>query len=136
MLKKTITYENFDGQTITEDLFFNISKNEVLQMELQTPGGYSAKIREMFNKKDTPTIMKNMEEIVLNAYGIKSADGRTFLKNDKIREEFKSSAAYQELMFGLLTDADAAVAFIKGIMPVEIKDTDIADAKAELGVTE
>lgn len=136
MLKKTIKYENFNGEEIIEDFYFNITKNEVLQMELQTPGGYSAKIREMYNKKDTPTIMKNMEEIVLNAYGVKSADGRTFVKNDKVREEFKSTNAYSELMFELLTDADKAVAFIKGVMPVEIKDSDVEAAKKELGITE
>jgi hypothetical protein len=101
-------------------------------MEASTAGYYSKKLEAIFKKKDIPQIMKYMEEIILAAYGIKSDDGNKFLKNDKIREEFKCSLAYDALYWEMWNDADKAADFMAKIMPVEISQEDIEKAKKEL----
>lgn len=134
MLKKTIKYENFNGEEVTEDFYFNLTKAEVMKMELETPGGYAEKLKAMYLKKDIPLIMKYMNEIVLDAYGVKSPDGRKFMKSAEIRADFEATNAYSELLYELLTDADKATEFIKGIFPVEANAEAIEEAKKQLNM--
>lgn len=134
MFKKTIKYENFNGEEVTEDLYFNLTKAEVLKMELETPGGYAAKLKEMYLKKDIPLLMKYMDEIILDSYGIKSPDGRKFMKSAEIRADFEATNAYSELYMELLTDADKATAFINAVFPVEANAEAIEEAKKELNM--
>lgn len=134
MLKKTIKYENFNGEEVTEDFYFNLTKAEVIKMELETPGGYAEKLKAMYLKKDIPLIMKYMNEIVLDAYGVKSPDGRKFMKSAEIRADFEATNAYSQLLYELLTDADKATEFIKGIFPVEANAEAIEEAKKQLNM--
>lgn len=134
MFKKTVKCENFNGEVIEEDLYFNLTKAEVLKMELETPGGYAAKLKEMYLKKDIPLIMKYMNEIILDAYGVKSPDGRKFMKSPEIRADFEATNAYSEFLVELLTDADKATAFINAIFPVEANAEAIEEAKKELNM--
>lgn len=134
MLKKTIIYTDFNGEKVQEDLYFNLTKADIMKKELSVPGGYASKLKAMYLKKDIPLIMQYMEEIILDSYGIKSDDGKQHLKNQKIREEFASSAAYSELLFELLTDADKATEFIQGVFPVEANAEAIEEAKKELNI--
>lgn len=117
MLKKTVTYEDFDGNSRTEDHYFNFTEAEVTEMELSLNGGLSQLLEKILQENDQKQIIEYFKKIVLMAYGKKSLDGRQFAKNDEIREEFASSAAYSEIFMELATDADAASAFVKGIMP-------------------
>ena len=117
MLKKTITYEDFNGDSRTEDFYFNLTKAELTEMELSLNGGLSQLLEQIVKENDQKEIIAYFKKIVIGAYGKKSMDGRTFTKNDAIREEFASTAAYSEIFMELATDADAAAAFINGIMP-------------------
>ncbi len=123
MIKKTITYEDFDGQTRTEDFYFNLTKAELTEMELSMNGGLSQLLEKIVKENDQKQIVEYFKKIVLGAYGVKSLDGRQFVKNDQIREEFASTAAYSEIFMELATDADAAAAFVNGIIPksMEVK---------------
>lgn len=120
MLKKTITFTDFDEQQRTEDHYFNLTQAEITEMELSMNGGLSQLLEKILKENDQKQIIAYFKKIILMAYGEKSLDGRRFVKNDKIREEFASSAAYSELFMELATDADAAAAFINGIMPQKL----------------
>lgn len=125
MLKKTVTYEDFDGNTRTEDLYFFISKSELTEMEITTPGGFTAKLESVTKANDGGEIMKIFKDIILKAYGEKSPDGRGFIKERngvKLADEFKQTAAYDTLFTELLMDPDKAAAFINGIMPKDLME--------------
>ena len=117
MLKKTITYTDYDGVERTEDFFFNLSKAEVAEMELSNHGGMERVIQQIAMTQDRKRLIDLFKEIILKSYGEKSADGRRFVKSKELSEAFSQTEAYSELFMQLATDSDMASKFINGIMP-------------------
>lgn len=117
MLKKTITYIDYNGVERTEDFYFNLSKAEVLELEMGTTGGLTEMINKIVAAQDTPTLIKIFKDLVLKAYGEKSPDGKRFIKSDEIRDAFSQTEAYSNLFMELATDAEAASKFFNGIIP-------------------
>lgn len=117
MLKKTITYTDYDGNKRTEDFYFNISKAELTELQFSVKGGLKNILEKAVQEKDGPTIMQLSKEIVLKAYGVKSNDGRRFMKSEEITKEFAETEAYVNLFMELATDEKAAIAFAEGVMP-------------------
>lgn len=117
MLKKTVTYTDYNGSERTEDFYFNLTKAEIMEMELTTVGGLSAMIEKIVAAKDGPTIIKTFKDLVLKAYGEKSADGRRFIKSPEISEAFAQTEAYSQIFMELATDDEAAAKFVNGIIP-------------------
>lgn len=117
MLKKTITYTDYNGVERTEDFFFNLSKAELIEMQTSVDGGLNERLVKLVKMNKQPEIMKFFKDLVLKAYGEKSDDGRRFMKSDEISKEFSQTEAYSNLFVELSTDADAGSKFIEGIMP-------------------
>lgn len=117
MLKKTITYKDYNGVERSEDFYFNLSKAEIMEMELSTDGGLEEYVRRIVSAKDNPKLVSLFKKLVLQAYGEKSLDGKRFIKNDELREAFSQTEAYSELFMELATDAEAAANFVNGITP-------------------
>ena len=120
MLKKTISYEDFNGNKLTEDFYFNLTKAEIAEMELEVPGGLTATLEKITKAQDTPTLIKIFKDLILRSYGVKSDDGKRFIKNHAMREEFEQHAAYSVLFMELATNADAASEFVNGIVPSDV----------------
>ena len=121
MLKKTINYVDYNGVERKEDFYFNLTKAEVTEMELSVDGGLSQMIEQLVNAKDNKQIIALFKEIILKAYGEKSADGRRFIKSKEISEAFSQTEAYSELFVELALNEDAAAKFIKGILPANLE---------------
>lgn len=121
MLKKTIKYTDYDGKVREEDFYFNLNKAELTEMEFSQNGGLTGLIERVVKEQDNKEIIKIFKDLVLRAYGIKSDDGRRFIKNDEVRDSFAQTEAYSELFMELATDADAAAAFVNGITPAAPK---------------
>lgn len=121
MLKYPITYTDFNGVERTEDFYFNLTKAEVMEMELGTTGGYTEMIRQIVSAQDTPTLVALFKEFILKAYGEKSADGKRMIKSKEIAEAFAQTEAYSELFMTLATDADKAASFVNSVMPREAR---------------
>lgn len=137
MLKKTITYENvFTGEPISEDFYFNLSKAEVVELELSHKDGLKATLERIVEAKDGKGIVEEFQKIILLAYGKRSEDGRRFIKNDEVREEFKSTGAYSALFMELVTDTDAAVNFVRGIIPAGMDEEAAKIVSADLKLIE
>lgn len=117
MLKKTITYTDYDGHTRTEDFFFNLTKAETLEMELSTSGGMTQMINRIIAAKDAPAIIKVFKELLLKAYGEKSPDGKRFIKSKELSEAFSQTEAYSQLFMELASDPDAGANFINNLVP-------------------
>jgi hypothetical protein len=117
VLKKTITYENFNGETVSEDFFFHLSKAELVELEMSHEDGLSEALQRIVAAEDGKSIVAEFKNIILGAYGQKSPDGRRFIKNQTLREEFESTEAYSTLFMELVTDAGAAAEFVNGVIP-------------------
>ena len=117
MLKKTITYNDYNGTERTEDFYFNLTKAEIMEMEMSTSGGLAEMITKIVATKDAPAIIKIFKELILKAYGEKSPDGKRFIKSEEISTAFSQTEAYAQLFMELATDADAASTFVNGIVP-------------------
>lgn len=120
MLKKTVTYVDYNGMERTEDFYFNLSKAEVAEMELSVEGGFSKMLEEIVASKDNVRIVTLFKQMVLKAYGEKSADGRRFVKSEEISQAFAQTEAYSEIFMELALNTDAAAAFVNGIMPANL----------------
>lgn len=117
MLKKTIKYTDYNGLERTENFYFNLTKAEVMEMELSTEGGMAETIQAIVDAKDVPAIIKIFKDLILKAYGEKSPDGKRFMKSPEITQAFAETEAYSILFMELATDADAASEFVNGITP-------------------
>lgn len=120
MLKKTITYETFDGKEMTEDFYFNLTKTEIMEMEMSESGGLSETLKKIVAEDDKAKIIAMFKDIILKAYGEKSPDGKRFIKSEEQSKAFSQTGAYDELFMSLTTDAEAASAFINGLLPKDL----------------
>ena len=132
MLKKTVTYETFDGETVTEDFYFNLTKAELSDRQFSVKGGLSALLEQIIKTNDQTKMYNMFKEIILAAYGEKSADGRKFIMSKEISENFTHTEAYSTIFMELLDDADAAAAFVTGILPKDIQSSAKDGFDAEL----
>ncbi len=117
MLKKTIKYTDYNGIERTEDFWFNLNKAEIMEMEMGITGGLTTMINKIIQTQDTPKLVKLFKDLILKAYGEKSADGKRFIKSEELSNEFSQTEAYSELYMELSTSDTAASDFIMGIVP-------------------
>ena len=122
MIKKTIKYEDYNGNEREEEFYFNLSNAELTKMELGVEGGLSERLKKVLATKDTPQILKVFEEIINKAYGVKSDDGKRFIKSKELLEEFTQTEAYSQLFVELATNENAAQEFILGTLPKKLSD--------------
>ena len=122
MLKKTITYKDFNDNEISEDFYFHLSQAEIVELEVSHQGGLSVAIQRIMDAEDLDSLMAEFKKIILMAYGKRSADGRRFIKTQELRDEFTSSNAYSALFMELITNTDAAIEFTTGIVPAEMAE--------------
>ena len=116
MFKKTITYEDYNGVERTENFYFNLSKAEILEMEMCTAGGYAEMIQRIIDAKDQISIINIFKELILKAYGVKSEDGKRFIKSKDISDSFAQTEAYSILFMELATNDNAAAEFVNNII--------------------
>lgn len=122
MLKKTIKYNDYNGNELTEDFYFNLNKSELMEMELGTTGGFAEQVKKIVAANDTPSIIKIFKDLILKSYGQKSPDGKRFIKSDELREEFTQTEAYSNLFMELSQDEKAAAEFINGVIPNDLAE--------------
>lgn len=117
MFKDTITYTDYNGTERTKDLYFNISRAEIIELEMTTPGGLERRMTKIYNEKNTVEIMKFLKFLIVKSYGEKDPTGDRFVKNHEIVDSFLQTEAYSEFMMKLMSDTEFMVEFMLGIMP-------------------
>lgn len=129
MYVKEIEYTDFNGVTRKEKFYFNLTKAEILDMELGKTGGLTEYIQKILAAQDTPEIMALFKKLLLMSYGVKSDDGRRFIKNDQVREDFEQTQAYSDLYMLLALDDNEASKFVNAIVPEDMKVSDAQKAQ-------
>lgn len=122
MFKDKVTYTDYNGVEREEEFFFNLNEAELFEMQNSVRGGLTEKVKKIMATKNTPEIIKLFKEIMQMSYGVKSDDGRRFIKNKEVLEEFTQTEAYSKIYMKLATDSDYAAKFINEIIPKELSD--------------
>ena len=130
MIKKIITYTDYNGVERTEPFYFNLSKAELMEMELGVTGGMTEMLDKIIAAKDAPSLMKTFKEMIMKSYGIKSDDGKRLIKSEELSIAFTQTEAYYVLFMELITDDKAGAYFVNGIIPNEIQ-TEVAAQTAQ-----
>lgn len=120
MLKKAITYVDYNGVERTESFYFNLSKAELIEMEYGTVGTFTSMVQNIIDAQDEPELIKLFKSLILKSYGKKSADGRRFEKSEEISKDFSETEAYVILFMELARDSKAASEFVNGLIPADI----------------
>lgn len=131
MIKKTITYVDYNGEERTEDFFFNLTKAEIMEMQMSEEGGLSEMLKKIVAAKDYPSIIKEFKKLILCSYGEKSADGKRFIKSKELSDSFAQTEAYSILFTELAENVDEATAFFKGVIPAAVAE-EIKSDKIEI----
>lgn len=119
MLTKKMTYTDLNGVERTEEAMFGLRKSELLEMELSSYGGMTGMLQKIIEEKDQLKLVALFKKIIFKAYGEKSSDGRRFIKSEELSTAFSQTAMYDELYTELVTNTQAAIDFVIGIMPEE-----------------
>lgn len=122
MLKKEITYEDYNGDTVTDVLYFNLSTTELLEMETGVDGGMQKMIEKIIEEQDVKKMIEEFKKILLMSFGMRSDNGKRFIKNAELREEFEQSAAFDALFMQMAEDPTGAAQFITGILPKKLQE--------------
>jgi hypothetical protein len=129
MLKKTIKYEDFDGNEVEETYYFHLSKAELVELEMSHEGGLHDYLQRIVDSNDGKAVIAEFKNLILAAYGERSDDGKRFIKSQEMRDEFASTEAYSTLFMELCVDADKAAEFINGMVPAGL-EKDVAKLTA------
>lgn len=129
MIKKTVTYTDYNGVERTESFYFHFNEAEILDMEMSTEGGFAERVQRIIDAKHQTELLKVIKQFVYDAYGVKSEDGKRFMKNDEVKAAFIESPAYSEIFMEMLTNDKLAAEFVNGVVPENMKDklTDLAN---------
>lgn len=122
MIIKTVKYTDYDGNERNEDLYFNLNKAEVTEMELSVNGRFSTMLEKLVKEKNSSEMIKVLKEIILKSYGEKSIDGKRLVKSEEISKAFSETEAYVEVFMEIVSSPEAAIAFVQGILPSEIRE--------------
>lgn len=122
MIKKTITYVDYNDVERTEEFYFNLTEAELVDMEMSVEGGMQNRINKIIKSQDTKQIIEVFKGLLLKSYGEKSDDGKRLIKNKEIVEAFTQTEAYSILFMTLATDDKEASEFINGILPAKYRE--------------
>lgn len=131
MLIKEIKWTDFDGNERREKFYFNMSKSELVKLELSRPGGFRNYITRLMEAQNGRELMEVFDDMMLKSYGVRSDDGRNFRKGAEYYEDFKSTGAYDELFMELMQDDKAMEHFINGLMPPDIMAEAMKEAQKQ-----
>ena len=120
MLERTFTYTGFDGKEYKDKWYFFLSKADLLEIHLGSFVGLDVLMKRLIDTQNGKEIMAIIKEIILKSVGRPSADGKRFVRNDEIRDEFYQTDAYSQLFEELVMDSEKAVAFVKAVIPSDL----------------
>lgn len=120
MYSKEIEYTDFNGNKRKETFYFHFGKHEILELDWRTPGGIEEHMKEVVATQNGQQLADMFKWLIDGSYGVKSPDGRSFIKNEEALNNFKYTPAYEYLYILLATDSKAGAEFINGVFPKDV----------------
>lgn len=122
MIKKRIKFKDFNGEDREEDFYFNLTKTEIINLELGTTGGIKQLVKKLIDTKDTKLFLDLFNQLIDMSYGVRSDDGKRFIKRPELTAEFKDTLAYDELFMEFMKDPDKFNTFFMQVVPSDVVD--------------
>lgn len=140
MIKQTLTYNDVDGNPVTDDFYFNLSKAEIFELEVayseDGKKSFTDALKEIAESGNPRLILDTFKDIIGRSYGVRSEDGKRFIKSPELFKEFTETEAYSEFYFSLCTDANKAAEFIAGLLPKNLVTEDLkAKVREDMGLS-
>lgn len=136
MYTKRMSYKDYNGVQRTEDFRFNFTQAELVELEMTVSGGIEAMIQGIIDAQDRAELIRIFKKLILDSYGVKSPDGKRFIKNEELKEEFSQTEAYSDLFILLSSNDKEAAKFINGIMPEDMPKIEIDPNTKEAKIIE
>jgi hypothetical protein len=136
MLAKEIEFVDYNGHKRKETHYFDLSKAELLEMDICTVGGLQQYVNKIISTENGPELFKLFKTLILKAYGIKEADGVHFTKSEEISTRFSQTPAYSVLMMELVTSAENTEAFLRGVAPTDVFEEASVDGNKVVPIEE
>ena len=125
MIKKTITYEDFNGEKRTKDFYFHMNQVEFAKLNGEVPGGLEKRIQDIIANQDQDAMLRLVDLLVSRSYGERDDEDGGFTKIGKngrpLYEKFVNTSAYDNLIIELIQGEKNIVTFLSGIMPKEVQ---------------
>ena len=123
MIKLDLTFEDFDGNPVTESHWFHLSKNKLIEMELADSEGLAQKLTKVGTSGDAGEIMRAFKDVISSAYGVRPPENaQKFIQTPELSTEFMNSLAFDAMLTRLITDTNFAVDFVNGIVPKDLAE--------------
>lgn len=134
MLIRPITYEDFNENEVTETFHFHLAKSEIIDLEVEYKQGYREMIEEIIKTDDRKELVAQFKKIILLTYGVRSEDGKSFIKDEELTKKFAQSAAFESLYMEFLTKDGTAIEFLTGVLPRDLRrEIEAADKNTSQG---
>lgn len=131
MLKKEISYVDYNGDSQTDVCYFHLNKAELGKLQMKMDGKFLDHIQLLLEKKKVGSLYDFFYNLILDSYGEKDVSGRKFIKSKEIRDGFEQSIAFSEILMDIVSSPDKMAAFTKGILPPDmVTDAGGVDVKA------
>jgi hypothetical protein len=129
MIKQTLTYDDFDGNKVTRDFYFHLSKADLLDMTVGGDESFETKLISIAQGNDWRVMMNTFKQVVAASVGVRN--GEAFEKSEEITRNFMGSPAFDAFLEAVVNDVDAAARFINGVVPKDLA-TPIDQIKAQV----
>lgn len=68
MYRKNVTYTDFNGNEVTDSLYFNLTEVELMEMQLRN-GDMQEMLERLSKSKDMYQIVSTIKDIICSSYG-------------------------------------------------------------------
>lgn len=120
MLKKTVTYVDYNGDKQEDVLYFNLNKAELGKLQVRMDGKFIDHLQALTEKRKIESLYNFIYNLILDSYGEKDVSGKRFIKSPDMRWEFENSLAFSEVLMDVIKNAENMAAFVKAIIPPDM----------------
>jgi len=128
MIKKAVTFTNYDGEKVTKTFHFHLSKFEWLELQTFTKGGFVENLQHSLEDGNNKKTIDLLKKIILRAYGERDEETQEFVKSDDLAIKFSKTEAFSELFYELAFDEAKSKEFFLGLIPEDVRDEAIKAA--------
>lgn len=143
MIRKTLTYKDYEGVEHTKDFYFSLNQTEFALMNNKMPGGFEAYLKRIQEDHNEEKLLEMLVWFIEEGYGIRMGDD-DFIKEDevgrKLGKRFRCTEACDNLITELLEKENNIGTFLIGMLPESLKpqarkNIDEALAKSRANIT-
>lgn len=117
MITREVTYTDYNGDEQTEKYYFDLTVPEMLELSFSSAGDIQSTLERLSNSRKVGEIFNIIQTLIFKSVGVKSDDGKRFVKNEEVLNDFKQSRGYESFLMKMMQDTDYASKFIEQLIP-------------------